>query len=169
MLIRITYMHSGWLRPCEKTKCCSLNIISYSQNLLICSHKKDIFFPQHIILFPQVILYLFNMTHSLAIVQDTIDQHVHCGNDIIYIPVDIYISSLCSCFQFVLEIFIGMTILFKTKCCSLNIISYSQNLLICSHKKDIFFPQHIILFPQYIILFPQHMILFHSKIFIQRP
>jgi len=42
-------------------------------------------------------------------------------------------------------------------------------LLFCSHKKDIVFPQHtctilfrqhIILFPQYIILFPQHIILF---------
>jgi hypothetical protein len=28
MLIRITYMYGGSLRPCEKTKCCSLNIIS---------------------------------------------------------------------------------------------------------------------------------------------
>ena len=43
--------------------------------------------------------------------------------------------------------------------CSLNIISSSNNLLFCSHKKYSLLPQHINLFPQYIILFPQHIIL----------
>jgi hypothetical protein len=48
--------YGGWLRPFEKKKFCSLNIISCSHNLLFCSHKKDILFPQHTILFPQHII-----------------------------------------------------------------------------------------------------------------
>jgi hypothetical protein len=46
--------YGGWLRPCENFFLfCSLNIISCSHNLLFCSHKKDILFPQLIILFSQ--------------------------------------------------------------------------------------------------------------------
>jgi hypothetical protein len=45
--------YGGGLRPCEKKKCCSLNIISCSHSLLFCSHKTDILFPQHTVLLPQ--------------------------------------------------------------------------------------------------------------------